>query len=320
MTSYCVLQVSPEQAQKMKTYYQANVKQNPPAHALFAAKLAGVTITAYNSGKVVFQGKTAQTEAARWEKMANTATKQIPATKNSQQTHAKATPLNFLPHDFASWSVIGSDEVGNGSYFGPLVVCAAYVSSEKLSKLQAAGVRDSKELSDQRICELAAWLKTEIPFKLLTLLPEKYNQIQPKYNANHMKAVLHNQAIALLLEKIAPEKPAGILIDQFTPEKTFRRYIANEPRQVTEKIYFVTKGEKYHLAVAAASILCRAAFLAELEKESQAVGVHLPSGAGAKVDQVAARILAMGGEELLGKCAKLHFANTQKARQIQQRQ
>lgn len=53
----------------------------------------------------------------------------------------------------------------------------------------------------------------------------------------------------------------------------------------------MTKGEQYHLAVAAASIISRASFLEELDKESAELGLTLPSGAGTKSDQVAATIL-----------------------------
>lgn len=58
-----------------------------------------------------------------------------------------------------------------------------------------------------------------------------------------------------------------------------------------EKLYFVTKGEQYHLAVAAASIISRASFLEELDKASAEAGITLPSGAGTKSDQIAAKLL-----------------------------
>lgn len=127
-----------------------------------------------------------------------------------------------------------------------------------------------------------------------------------------MKVALHNQAIYLLLQELAPTKPEGILIDQFTPEKNYRKYVRNEKNQVTEKLFFVTKGEQYHVAVAAASIISRAAFLEELDKESAELGFSVPSGAGSKSDQVAARILKKAFLDLLANYAKLHFANTQK--------
>ena len=160
---------------------------------------------------------------------------------------------------------------------------------------------------------LAPKIKEIVPFKLLEVTPQKYNAIQPKYNAVHMKVALHNQAIQLLLEQIQPEQPEGILIDQFTPENNYRKYLKGEKNPITENLYFITKGEQYHLAVAAASILCRAKFLESLRVGSSELGIVLPSGAGTRSDQVAATILKRGGLPLLEQYAKLHFANTQKA-------
>jgi ribonuclease HIII len=42
----------------------------------------------------------------------------------------------------------------------------------------------------------------------------------------------------------------------------------------------------------------------------------LPKGAGSKVDQAAADILEKHGMDMLNKVAKLHFKNTQKAKEI----
>ena len=131
-----------------------------------------------------------------------------------------------------------------------------------------------------------------------------------------MKVALHNQAIHLLLQKIAPTKPDAVLIDQFTPEANFKKYVQSEKNQIQEKLYFVTKGEQYHLAVAAASIISRASFLEELDKASAELGFTLPSGAGTKSDHVAAKILQKGGVPLLENYAKLHFANTEKAKRL----
>ena len=51
----------------------------------------------------------------------------------------KAPGDSTLPEGFATWSVIGSDEVGNGAYFGPLTVAAAYVSKENIATLKSDG-------------------------------------------------------------------------------------------------------------------------------------------------------------------------------------
>lgn len=170
--------------------------------------------------------------------------------------------------------------MGNGSYFGPLCVCAASADREKLPELRHLGVKDSKMLTDLQIREMAVKIKDLIPYKLLVLMPKKYNEIQPKYNAVRMKVALHNQAIALLLEQIFPQKPDAILIDQFTPPANYKKHVKGEKRQIDEQIYFITKGEHYHLAVAAASIISRARFLEGLDEASEEVGIVIPSGAG----------------------------------------
>ena len=86
------------------------------------------TITAYTSGKVMFQGSGAEAEAARWSNSADLSKQQMRTTRLLHPS---------LPADFSQWSVVGSDEVGNGSYFGPLVVCAVYASKDQLTRIES---------------------------------------------------------------------------------------------------------------------------------------------------------------------------------------
>ncbi|MDN6363254.1 MAG: ribonuclease HIII, partial [Tetragenococcus koreensis] len=291
--------------QKLKDaalYYTPYTTPRKIPYAAFFAKKDGITITAYNSGKVMFQGDNEEKEASLWQ--------------NGQVDKPKHTAS--LPADFAQKSIIGSDEVGNGSYFGPLVVCAVYADKTHLKPLKQLGVKDSKMLSDTQILTLAPKIKELVPYQKLVVTPQKYNQIQPKYNAVHMKVVLHNQCIQLLLQKISPKVPEAILIDQFAKETTYRKYLKTEENPVTQNLYFITKGEQYHLAVAAASIICRAEFLDSLKQQSQEVGIELPSGAGSKSDKQAAKVIKKGGVELLAHHAKLHFKNTEKAKKMVQ--
>ncbi|MGX6961517.1 ribonuclease HIII [Vagococcus xieshaowenii] len=305
--SYSLKNQSASQMQAIKDYYQAFIQPKAPAHAQFVAKAPGVTITAYQSGTVLFQGNNAETEGARWYNGSATQ-------KNSSIN--KKNSSGYLPKDFATWNVVGSDEVGNGSYLGPVVVCATYVKKEHMPLLKELGVKDSKMLKDSDIIRIAEDIKHVIPYQELIVTPSKYNDIQPTYNVNRMKVALHNQAIYLLLKKIAPEQPQGILIDQFTPEGNYRKYLSQEKNQVQDNLYFTTKGEQYHLSVAAASIICRASFLNELAKASKELGFTVPSGAGKASDLAAAKILKRGGLPLLRQYAKLHFANTEKAKKL----
>ncbi len=186
--SNVIIKATNDQLSQMKAYYRSYLLNKQIPYTSFAAKKDGTTITAYTSGKVMFQGTNAAIEADKWGE--------------AQDKQAKpAKTASSLPKNISQLSVLGSDEVGNGSYFGPLTVCAAYVKRDQLAELRKLGVRDSKELKDSQIIQLADILKKTIPYKLLVLSPEKYNEIQPKYNAVRMKVALHNQAIHLLLKK-----------------------------------------------------------------------------------------------------------------------
>jgi len=309
--SNVVLKVTTAQLKKMAVFYQDYaVKSVPYSH--FTAKKNLTTITGYNSGKVLFQGPNAESEAGHWQAASEKQGDSKPAAaKNGLKKESTSKP--GLPAGFAGWSVIGSDEVGNGSYFGPLTVCAVYASAEQLPVLKTMGVQDSKALTDARIIAIAKQLLQQVPHSVINLMPEKYNEVQPTMSQGKMKALLHNQVLAQLLKKIAPEKPKAILVDQFELPATYFKHISDQKTQVKENIHFQTKGESHHLAVAAASIIARYYFLKTLADMTTASGYPIPSGAGANVDLIAAEMYRDGGLELLNKYTKLHFANTQKA-------
>ena len=65
-----------------------------------------------------------------------------------------------------------------------------------------------------------------------------------------------------------------------------------------------------HPVVAAASIVARVRFLEGLKECEQESGTELHKGAGAPVDEVARRAFAIGGLDLMGRIAKLHFKNS----------
>jgi len=303
-----VIKVGPEQISKMASYYHQNKTEKTPPGAVFSAKVNGCTITAYHSGKVLFQGSSAESEAAQWGTAESSIKKQPSLTK---------TPSGYQPPaNISSMSIIGSDEVGTGDFFGPITVVAAYVKKDQIKLLKELGVKDSKNLKDPQICEIAKDLIQTIPYSLLVLHNEKYNELQQKgMSQGKMKALLHNQAINHLLKKIEPEKPDGLLIDQFAEPGVYFRHLQGK-NVYKDNIYFSTKAEGVHLAVAAASIIARYSFIQEFEKLSQKAGVNIPKGAGAQVDVAAAKIIQKKGSEFLSSITKKHFANTEKALKI----
>lgn len=291
---------------KMKQYYQSYLGDKIPPGGIFTAKTKTCVITAYKSGKVLFQGSASEEEAKKWG--------DTPAANKPARPSGNKTSGAPLPSNIGSLSAIGSDEVGTGDFFGPITVVAAYVKKEDIPLLKELGVRDSKDLNDDKICSIAKQIKDVIPYSLLTLHNEKYNQLQSSgMSQGKMKALLHNQAINHLLNKISPTQPEAILIDQFVQSSTYYQHLKGQKKIARDKVYFSTKAEGIHIAVAAASIIARYAFVQYFEKLSDAAGFKLPKGAGAQVDQAAAKLILQKGKDALPKFVKLHFANTEKA-------
>ncbi|GGM26955.1 ribonuclease HIII [Paraliobacillus quinghaiensis] len=299
-----VLTLSAEKVEEMKQTYQSMLKTAPQG-AIFSATTSNITITAYKSGKVLFQGSNPEIEAKKWGTVEE-ATKE----PKKKPTHG------FEPYPgLFNQSHIGSDEAGTGDYFGPVTVAAVYVKAEQMNMLQELGVKDSKNLTDSTIQTIAKkLLQLKIPYSLVILHNEKYNQLQKRgWTQGKIKTMLHHQAITKVLQKIAPKEPMGILIDQFSQPSVYQKHLRSEDAKLQKNVHFMTKAESHSIAVAAGSIIARASFVQEMNKLSTKAGVTLPKGASAKVDRVAGKILDRGGIEELEKYSKIHFANTKKA-------
>jgi ribonuclease HIII len=305
-----VLNLEMNKIMEMRNFYKKNILDKNIPGSVFAAKTPACMITAYKSGKVLFQGNDSEKEASRWGSASTSATSNKPASSSKAKSKAKGD----LPNGIGLMSAIGSDEVGTGDFFGPITVVAAYVKKENIPLLKELGVRDSKDLNDDKIIAIAKVIKDIIPFSLMTLKNEKYNQVQQSgMSQGKMKAILHNQAILNVLDKISPEKPEAILIDQFVQASTYYQHLKSQKEIAKENVYFSTKAEGIHLAVAAASILARYAFIQYIDKLSDSAGFKIPKGAGAQVDVAAAKLIMSKGRDILPSFVKLHFANTDKA-------
>ena len=280
---------SEKEIQAFLEHYQTSLAPSKNPYIRYFLRLPQATVSIYTSGKVLLQGEGA-------EKYARFFDYQV-LEENSGQN---------LP-------LIGTDEVGNGSYFGGLAVVASFVTPDQHDFLRKLGVGDSKTLTDQKIRQIAPILKEKIQHQALLLSPSKYNEvIGDRYNAVSVKVALHNQAIYLLLQKgVQPEK---IVIDAFTSAKNYDKYLAQEANRFSNPISLEEKAEGKYLAVAVSSIIARNLFLENLENLGRELGYQLPSGAGTASDKVASQILQAYGMQGLNFCAKLHFKNTEKAK------
>ncbi|WP_106496969.1 ribonuclease HIII [Lentibacillus sp. Marseille-P4043] len=293
---------------EMQQYY-ANSVTDTPQGAVFRAKTPNAVITAYRSGKVLFQGKDPEKESTKWAK--DNGEKSAKKKKHITNSAHKNSP----PTSLFKASHIGSDEAGTGDYFGPITVACAAVNANQIERLKQIGVQDSKNLTDKTIKRIAKEIvKLDVPYSLLVLRNEKYNALKNKgWSQGKMKAMLHHHAIQNVLEKVDGLKFEGILIDQFCEPSLYKKYIASEQEKITDKTYFMTKAESYSIAVAAGSIIARTSFLNEMDKLSDKLGITLPKGASNRVDQVIANIINEKGHDILTTCAKTHFINTKKA-------
>ena len=297
-----VLTLNERDQSRLMTFYRDYRTTPPNEHVRFFAKTDLVSVTLYKSGKVMFQGHDAKEEFHMWEVMLGL------ETSDDKQPNP---PVKFNDYFYPS---IGSDEVGTGDVFGPVTVCAAYLGHDMVPFVRDLGIRDSKQLTDERILVLGEQLKDKVPYSLLTLHNEKYNElVRQGFNLNKMKAYLHNKAILHVLKKI--NGTPDVIQDQFVEEALYYRYLAEE-RQVYRKITFLTKAESRYASVAIASILARYAFLKHFEILQKESGYPLVKGAGEQVDRVLAAIIRDKGEGYLTGIAKCNFKNIDKAREL----
>ncbi|MFD1414058.1 ribonuclease HIII [Oceanobacillus jeddahense] len=300
-----VLKTSIDKIEQMKSHYHAYLEKTPQG-AVFRAKTPNAVITAYRSGKVLFQGSQPEKESTQWKN------------ESSTVEPKKAKPSSGIDTAIFQKNHIGSDESGTGDYFGPITVAAVFSTKEQQAQLKQLGVEDSKHLKDDMIHQIAQKIiKLPISYTILKLGNEKYNLLQKKgWSQGKMKAMLHHHAIDKLIKKLDREVYDGIVIDQFCEPAVYKRYLQSEALKLHEKTTFITKAESYSINVAAASILARARFVTAMDNLSEEAGIILPKGASSKVDRAAANYIKTHGEEQLGHVAKLHFANTKKAKKL----
>ncbi len=305
-----VFKVSENIKKMMIEHYDLLKCDKTPPYAIFQVKDYDCVTTLYESGKVMFQGIGADIEASYWVEQERILNKRVidisSDKKEKKEKENKKMSFNF--------STIGSDEVGTGDYFGPIVVTATYVSKESISLLQELGARDSKKLTDEKIIEIAPQIIKKIPYVTYVLDNESYNKLYSEdCNMNKIKAILHNKVLCGLLKKdnYNYEK---IVIDQFVYPKKYYEHIKEAKEKVTN-IFFLTKAEDQVASVAASSIIARYIFLKEMKKMSEELGINLPLGASDKVDNVGKEIVNKFGEDKLSKIAKLNFKNTNKIKE-----
>ena len=259
-----------------------------------------LTLTIYYSSKgykAFFSGQGSLNESLKWDKNAS-----INIPKEKVESYWKDT-----------LDQIGSDEVGTGDFFGPVVVVASYVPSNMIPLLKELGVDDSKKLTDKKILEIVPKIIDKVIHVTHICKPEKYNeQINKGQSMNEIKAILHNDALIKVRKKIN-SKDMKCYVDMFTPVDSYYRYLDKwNYVPLTNNIVFETKGESHYPSVAVSSMIARYEFIKYMDELSAELNVTILKGASTKVDELALSITKKYGIKKLDSLVKKNFVNYKK--------
>jgi ribonuclease HIII len=201
--------------------------------------------------------------------------------------------------------LIGTDEVGKGEWYGPLVVACIALTPKQSTHMRELGVRDSKEIGRSRLMKLAQEITRESFTKdVLTLMPEKYNQLYKEFRAegktlNDLLAWAHASAIRRVLAELGKRR-IKILIDKFDVEKTELRLLttAHVSGKTSNLEIIQTASGDTEIPISVASILAKEEFENRVGDLERKYGIQLR---GAKPETVS--------KEILANVAKTHFKN-----------
>ena len=287
--------LSPEQVDRLRALLEElGFQFSSKVYTLFFAQKNKLSVAVYEKGpKVLVQGKGVE-EFVQFELEPKVLGE---AKLGYEEVHS---PEMFQPH-------FGVDESGKGDFFGPLVIAGVYVDPGIARNLRDAGVVDSKRVgSDARIRHLAKTIRKSARRGLhetVLIGPAKYNQLYAKFaNLNALLGWGHARVIENLLAT-KPECPRS-LSDQFADARVIQTALLRHGRKID--IEQRPRAES-DVAVAAASVLAREAFIDWLDRRGKALGRRLERGVSADVKETAKALVESHGPGILREIAKVHF-------------
>ena len=255
----------------------------------------GVKVVAYESGKLVVQGKGTE------DFVRNILEPEVTGEfllGYEEVNH----PEWFEPH-------AGLDESGKGDLFGPVVSACVIADGEMVKSWIESGIRDSKTITDGAIMKMAKEIsKTRgVVIKTAFTSMTKYNELYSNFgeNLNQLLAWLHGKSLNDALDLRLPKWG---LLDQFSKQPLVQKYVKDRDFELQMR----TKAESDPV-VAAASIIARATWLQQMEKLENAAGCKIPKGSGSQAKDVARKLFMDFGEARLREFCKMHFKTAYEA-------
>ena len=263
---------------KLKDTFKDFIKPNPNEYIDTFIQKDDLTISIYKTNKVVFQG-------------------------NDAFFYAQAyIDTKKIRHG-------GSDEVGTGDCFGPVIVCASIVEIEDYDYIEENHITDSKQLTDDYIRKIGPELIKRFKHSLLILDNITYNKVHKIDNLNAIKAKMHNKAYLNMKNK-GYDLPKCCYVDEFCPEADYYAYL-NEEKDIYKGLIFETKAESKYPAVAVSSIISIYAFLDYMDKLNKKYNIVFPKGSSdiENINKTVQLFLSKYPKSELNAIAKLHFKN-----------
>jgi ribonuclease HIII len=291
------------------------IDQPPGAYESWRIKLSDgasqATAIMYQSGKLVIAGYAPAFDhaVAIVGSVGKPVAPKRPPAAPAASAPAEA-PSENEPH-------IGTDEAGKGDFFGPLVTAGVYVDERTARLLRTMGVRDSKLVSDRELRGLATNIRDVVEDEkraVIIVAPKRYNELYKQMrsegkNLNTLLAWAHTRAIEDLIGHGL--RPKFILSDQFGDKRYIESRLMVDTRLSGVPVLQMHRAEA-DVAVAAASILARDAFLKWLEQAGKALGLTVPKGASPKVIETGKLLISRMGADGLKDYAKVSFKTMQK--------
>jgi ribonuclease HIII len=290
--SYTYKLSADQQQALIKILKYGNYKPILRDYTIFAAETENCNISLYTSGKCLVQGKGA--------------TDFVTFILEPEVLQSAGVGYEDLLDPDALKPHMGIDESGKGDFFGPIVIASAFTDEQLIKEMRKMDVKDSKNItSDKKALSMGRDLRRLLgkKFSVVRIGPEAYNRLYMKMRSvNTLLSWGHARAIENLMDVI-PDCPQAIS-DQFGKKEQVEKALMKKGRSIE---LIQRHNAESDLAVAAASILAREAFLRSLKDMEDKFEVPFPKGASAQVKEAAGELIKKHGPEILTKTAKCHF-------------
>lgn len=289
-----------DQIKKIKEKYKDYEKISKNQYIVFFAKTEDTTMSIYTTNKIVIQTKNENLQCEDF--LINNSQKQLNKLRDEQ---INKSPIKNIDTQY----ICGSDEVGCGDIFGPVVCsCVTISTKDQLQELLKLPIMDSKKLTDTQIVSIAKVIRERklCDYSVHVIENQYYNHLTSVMNQNEIKMLAHLNAY----KELKNPQPVWI-IDEFASKQNLFKYqehllqldLIDNPYNFTS----TTKAEDKYLSVAIASIMARYHFLLEIYKIEQSIGFKLKLGASNQCASLFKEIKKSG--IVMAEIAKLNFKN-----------